>query len=42
MYLLAIVGTLMLIEGIKEKNRQKKKIKLNKNYMIIIGYKAYL
>ena len=26
MYLLAIVGTLMLIEGIKEKNRQKKKI----------------
>ena len=25
MYLLAIVGTLMLIEGIKEKNRQKKK-----------------
>ena len=27
MYLLAIVGTLMLIEGIKEKNRQIKKIK---------------
>ena len=26
MYLLAIVGTLMLIEGIKEKNRQKKKV----------------
>ena len=28
MYLLAIVGTLMLIEGIKEKNRQIKKIKI--------------
>ena len=26
MYLLAILGTLMLIEGIKEKNRQKKKV----------------
>ena len=26
MYLLAIVGTLMLIEGIKEKNRQNKKV----------------
>ena len=26
MYLLAIVGTLMLIEGIKEKNRQSKKV----------------
>ncbi len=26
MYLLAIVGTLMLIEGVREKNRQKKKI----------------
>ena len=40
MYLLAIVGTLMLIEGIKEKNRQIKKFQLNKNYMIIIGYKV--
>ncbi len=28
MYLLAIVGTLMLIEGVKEKNRQRKKIVL--------------
>ncbi len=28
MYLLAIVGTLMLIEGIKEKNRLKKKVSL--------------
>ncbi len=28
MYLLAIVGTLMLVEGIKEKNRQIKKIKV--------------
>tara|TARA_B100000963_G_scaffold297851_1_gene269408 strand:- start:505 stop:1638 length:1134 start_codon:yes stop_codon:yes gene_type:complete len=30
MYLLAIVGTLMLIEGIKEKNRQIKKILIKK------------
>ena len=30
MYLLAIVGTLMLIEGVKEKNRQLKKINIKK------------
>ena len=30
MYLLAIVGTLMLIEGIKEKNRQIKKVLIKK------------
>merc|ERR1711991_1173410 len=38
MYLLAIVGTLMLIEGIRERNRLKSKI----NYTIIIGYKVFL
>ena len=32
MYLLAIVGTLMLIEGIKEKNRQAKNIILKKKF----------
>ena len=41
MYLLAIVGTLMLIEGIKERNRLKSKVKIKKNYMIIIGYKVF-
>ena len=30
MYLLAIVGTLMLIEGVKEKNRQLKKVNIKK------------
>ena len=32
MYLLAIVGTLMLIEGIREKNRQAKNISIRKKF----------
>ena len=34
MYLLAIVGTLMLIEGIKEKNRQIKKVLIKQKLQI--------
>ena len=41
MYLLAIVGTLMLIEFIREKNRLKLK-NIKKNYTSITGYKVYL
>ena len=41
MYLLAMVGTLMLIQTYREKNLQRKKFQLNKNYMNIIGFKDY-
>ena len=38
MYLLAIVGTLMLVEVLRELEKKKK---LKKNYMNIIGFKVY-
>ena len=41
MYLLAIVGTLMLIDGYREKNQIKKKVLIKKNYMIIIGFRVF-
>ena len=39
MYLLAMVGTLMLIQTYREKVLQRKKFQLNKNFMNIIGFK---
>ena len=42
MYLLAIIGTLMLLEGVKEIDRAKKKIILKKNYIHTIGFMDYL
>tara|TARA_Y100000768_G_scaffold252049_1_gene191496 strand:- start:104 stop:631 length:528 start_codon:yes stop_codon:yes gene_type:complete len=41
MYLLAIVGTLMIIEGVKEVDQARKKIIIKKNYMNIIGFKDF-
>ena len=38
MYVLATIGTLMLIEGVAEIDRARKKIFLKKNYILIIGY----
>ena len=38
MYILAIIGTLMLVEGLSELDRAKRKIVLKKNYTHIIGY----
>ena len=37
MYLLAIIGTLMLLEGANEIDRSEKKIIMKKNYTHIIG-----
>ena len=42
MYILAIIGTMMLVQGVTEIDRARKKIIVKKNYMIIIGYKVYL
>ena len=42
MYLLAIVGTLMIIEGVKEVDQARKKIIIKKkNYTNIIGFKDF-
>jgi len=41
MYLLAIVGTLMIIEGIKEVDQARKKILIKKNYTNIIGFRGF-
>ena len=41
MYLLAIVGTLMIIEGVKEVDQARKKIVIKKNYISIIGFKVF-
>ena len=38
MYVLAMIGTLMLVEGVKEIDMVRKKIFLKKNYILIIGY----
>ena len=38
MYILAIIGTLMLVQGVTELDRARKKIVQKKNYMNIIGY----
>jgi Predicted permeases len=42
MYILAIIGTLMLVEGVSEIDRARKKIVLKKNYTLIIGYMVFL
>ena len=36
MYILAIIGTAMLVEGLGEIDKARKKLKLRKNYMFII------
>ena len=41
MYLLAIIGTLMLIEGASEIDRARKQIILKKNYIHTIGYMGF-
>jgi len=41
MYVLAMIGTLMLVEGVKEIDRVRRKIFLKKNYILIIGYMGY-
>ena len=38
MYVLAIIGTLMFVQGMSEIDRARKKIILKKNYIHIIGY----
>ena len=42
MYLLAIIGTLMLIQGASEIDRARKKLFSNKNYILTTGSTAYL
>jgi len=42
MYVLAIIGTAMLVQGIGEIDRARKKIVLKKNYIHIIGYMVFL
>jgi len=42
MYVLAILGSFMLIDCILEIDRIKKKIIIKKNYILIIGYTDYL
>jgi uncharacterized membrane protein YfcA len=37
-YLLAIIGTLIFVEGVRELNAFKKKIIKKKNYILIIGF----
>ena len=41
MYILAIIGTAMLVEGLGEIDKARKKIIIKKNYMFIIGYMAF-
>ena len=41
MYILAILGTLMLIQGVSEIDKARKKIVVRKNYILIIGYMDY-
>jgi len=38
MYVLAILGSFMLRDGILEIDRIKKKVIIKKNYILIIGY----
>ena len=38
MYILAIIGTLMLVESLREIDRVKRNIVVKKNYTFIIGY----
>ena len=43
MYILAIIGTAMLVEGLGEIDQGKKKnLRSKKNYMFIIGYMDFL
>ena len=42
MYILAIIGTLMLVESLGEIDKAKKNVVERKNYMYIIGYMAFL
>ena len=42
MYILAIIGTAMLVEGLGEIDRARKKIFIKKNFMFIIGYMDFL
>ena len=41
MYILAIIGTMMLVQGVTEIDRARKKIVVKKNYINTIGYMAY-
>ena len=42
MYVLAIIGSFMLRDGIMEIDRIKKMVTIKKNYILIIGYMDYL
>ena len=41
MYILAIIGTLMLVESLGEIDRAKRNLLVKKNYMFIIGYMVF-
>ena len=41
MYILAIIGTAMLVEGLGEIEKARRKIIVKKNYMFITGYMAF-
>ena len=41
MYILAIIGTAMLVEGLGEIDKARKKIIIKKNYMFITGYMVF-
>ena len=41
MYILAIIGSLMLVESLREIDRAKRNIVVKKNYMFITGYTVF-
>ena len=41
MYILAIIGTLMLVESLREIDRAKRNIVVKKNYTFITGYMVF-
>jgi hypothetical protein len=41
MYILAIIGSLMLVESLREIDRAKRNIVVKKNYMFITGYMVF-
>ena len=41
MYILAIIGTLMLVESLGEIDKAKRNVVVKKNYMFTIGYMVF-
>ena len=42
MYILAIIGSLMLVESLGEIDKQRRNVLVKKNYMFITGYTVFL